>query len=339
MRTLGIVRTPTGVLAQEADDYWGTILIPGTDPAVPPMPDGITEAMRLHGQTRLPAALWSRVLSLYRHVLAWGAQGDGPDSTTEVSVAFLRGDGRTRNRDAWRVLVPQQNVGGAYVTTNYDLPLVDIETGETVQGMPRAVADGWAHIGTSHSHGNFGAFYSGTDDRSELSQPGMHIVVGNLRPDRYETVASVVRRGTRYESVLGAEGLRDMVLADLVDANPTPDTFHPNVMGNVTRGLPPRMPVAVAAADADADALPLLSWMARGLRAARAATDDDTPKGVARIGDEAEAEIDSIVDQYPALAAFSREIGRSSLYPDEHAEVLRAMLDHIDGLPDFLDGL
>lgn len=241
-----VIRTSTGVLVPNVSPFWGTTLHPGTDPDAPTLPEAAMAAISLApdlgpaGDARIPARLWQRVVALYYHVLDW-SRSKSADSTCEVQVVFLRGNGSTRPRTAWRVLAPTQEVGGAYVKTDYTKPLVDLETGETVNGVDTLAGDGWLVAGTSHSHGTIGAFFSGTDDRSELSQPGVHIVLGNLRPGRYEYAVSVVMRGTRYKTVMdlsAADGARRMDLDDLVDSTPGTAPVLPAVMAVVQRSAP-----------------------------------------------------------------------------------------------------
>lgn len=67
------------------------------------------------------------------------------------------------------------------------------------------------------------AFYSGVDDASDVKRPGLHMVVGriNMHNARYEMVASIVQRRTRY----------DIEPEDIVDTTPPEQEviFHPDV--------------------------------------------------------------------------------------------------------------
>lgn len=235
---LPAIRTRTGILQPEVCAYWGTTLQPGEDAAAPVIgPDVLGSVVLPDAFPRLPAEHWARVVSLYRHVLPWARESTTPDSTCEVSVVFLRGNGAQRPVDAWAVYVPEQAVGGAHVDTNYDRPIIDLETGARYSGgLPEATGDGWVHAGTSHSHGTLQAFFSGRDDKSELTQPGLHVVVGQLTDTTYTTAVSIVRRGIRYQSVVTPDGLRPLALADVVDNTPNAAVFAPRAMDNVTQG-------------------------------------------------------------------------------------------------------
>ncbi|MGB7566029.1 MAG: hypothetical protein WBM08_14920 [Prochlorococcaceae cyanobacterium] len=84
-------------------------------------------------------------------------------------------------------------------------------------------------------------FFSGTDDRSEISDPGMHVVVGaiQLQPKRsYEIKASVTASNKRF--LVGWE--------QLIDATPMEDClYHEDVPSYITtearRGPVPGMPL------------------------------------------------------------------------------------------------
>ena len=70
------------------------------------------------------------------------------------------------------------------------------------------------------------AFFSGTDDKYELGDPGIHLVVGSIKPKErsYTIAASVVGGGRRFEMNYG----------ELIDATPIEDaTFHPKVLDYV----------------------------------------------------------------------------------------------------------
>lgn len=75
------------------------------------------------------------------------------------------------------------------------------------------------------------AFFSGVDDKYELKDPGIHIVVGsiNTKDMKYTIAASVVGSGRRF-----------MVSYDkLIDATPIPgQEFHPKVIDYVDYSTP-----------------------------------------------------------------------------------------------------
>lgn len=140
---------------------------------------------------KLPNYLWRKVVKLYRdHVRPVHAMQQIDNN--EVQVNFIR---NMSDLNQWRVLVPMQQVSSTNVNSDMS-QLVDLETGEEYDHFPPI---GWAAAGTSHSHNTMGAFFSGTDDHSELHQPGMHIVVGRITPDTYEVIASIVLDGRRFK--------------------------------------------------------------------------------------------------------------------------------------------
>ena len=66
------------------------------------------------------------------------------------------------------------------------------------------------------------SFFSGTDDKYELGDPGIHLVVGDVKVKemKYTIAASVVGSGRRFE----------MNYSNLIDATPVAEvTFHPKV--------------------------------------------------------------------------------------------------------------
>lgn len=75
------------------------------------------------------------------------------------------------------------------------------------------------------------AFFSGVDDKYELGDPGIHIVVGTINPKemKYTICASVVGSGRRF-----------LVEYDkLIDATPVPgQEFHPKVIDYVDYSTP-----------------------------------------------------------------------------------------------------
>jgi len=135
----------------------------------------------------------------------------------EVSVLLCR---KLDDPTQWKILVPKQQVSHASVNADLTKKCVDIETGEAHDVFP---PPGWLHAGSSHSHNTMGAFFSGTDDHSELTVPGLHIVVGSIKRDEgtYDVLASIVLRQCRkrvdIKTVVEDEHIEDV-------------TFHSNVL-------------------------------------------------------------------------------------------------------------
>lgn len=163
---------------------------------------------------RVPGALWVRWIRLALHVMK--ELGNG-----EVSVRFTAKvvDGHT----IWRCWVPKQKISPGSVNATFDV-LRDIETGEEIKQWP---PEGEEDRGSSHSHNTMNAFFSQTDNESELSSPGMHIVIGKLSDERYTHEASIVQSKRRFT----------VPLFSLISeyAPDCANTFHPSVMELITK--------------------------------------------------------------------------------------------------------
>jgi len=81
----------------------------------------------------------------------------------------------------YRVVPPHQKVTAA---------ACDYNRGVTIEG--------WTMIGTIHSHANFSAFHSGTDDADEKTFDGLHITYGHVTSDEFTLSASIVANGHRF---------------------------------------------------------------------------------------------------------------------------------------------
>jgi hypothetical protein len=225
-----IIRTNLGVFTIGQSPAWGKFLQPCADPEAKQIDKDMLEKIFLNPDfPKLPAHLWARIVRLYFYFC--DSNNKTVDEKTEVSVLFLR---KEPELTEWRVLVPTQEVGAASVDAKFE-KCCDIVTGEEVVGFP---PPGWVHAGSSHSHQTMGAFFSGVDDKNELSVPGMHIVVGKIhdgtkhrdsdgKPTRssYEMKCSIVLRNRRF-----------IVDYDqVIDATPTAVAFHTNVLKYVTK--------------------------------------------------------------------------------------------------------
>lgn len=138
----------------------------------------------------------------------------------EVTALLLR---KADDLSQWKIVIPRQSISRAAVQAQID-KTVDIETGEQYQAFP---PDGWLHAGSTHSHNTMSAFFSKTDDESELSVPGVHIVVGQISryQKTYEAKASVVLRQTR----------KFIAIEDVVDIESDPEAnFHTNVLEQIS---------------------------------------------------------------------------------------------------------
>jgi len=72
-----------------------------------------------------------------------------------------------------------------------------------------STGDGWQMVGTIHSHCDFSAFHSGTDEADEASFDGVHLTFGHVNQDRFSIAASIVfsNNRTKMNPVDVAEGI------------------------------------------------------------------------------------------------------------------------------------
>lgn len=59
--------------------------------------------------------------------------------------------------------------------------------------------EGWNAVGTIHSHCDFSAFHSGTDEHDESSFDGIHLTFGHVNRDQISMAASVAIHNTRQK--------------------------------------------------------------------------------------------------------------------------------------------
>ena len=216
-----ILRTRRDGVWEVYDGVWGSYIRPTDDPDANVVidEDNLNQFELKEDIYRIPADLWSKWVKLCFHFV------DKVSSSVEVSIRILR------NQDdpsQYRFLVPMQKVSGASVRVeNFDTA-VDIATGEEITQYP---PDGWIPVGSSHSHNTMQAFFSGVDDKYELDDPGIHLVIGSIdtKTMKYAIAASVVGSHRRF-----------IVEYDkLVDATPINSAeFHEKVLDYVDTSPP-----------------------------------------------------------------------------------------------------
>jgi len=229
--SLDVVETPKEVpsVLRTADQgcwevykgTWGSYLRPAFDPDANAV---ITKEHLEHFELnenihKIPAELWAKWVKLCFYYV------DKVQACVEVSMRILRS---ADDPSVYRVLVPRQKVSGASVRVDNFDEAIDIETGEEITHYP---PDGWIPVGSSHSHNTMQAFFSGVDDKYELGDPGIHIVVGSIdtKNMKYTMAASVVGSGRRFE----------MSYDKLLDATPIPgQEFHPKVIDYIDYTTP-----------------------------------------------------------------------------------------------------
>lgn len=186
-----ILRTPLDGCFTLRSNTWGTFLASTHDPdANVEISAEDFENFELHDEIHpIPAHLWERWVQLCFHFVR-----NNIANGVEVSCRFLR---KEDDLSQWRIVIPIQEVDAASVRVKSFDHVVDIETGESIEYPPA----GWIPSGSSHSHNTMQAFFSGTDDKYELTDPGLHIVVGsiNINQNKYTLKASIVAGGRRFD--------------------------------------------------------------------------------------------------------------------------------------------
>ena len=219
--TPSILRTTDNGCWEVYDGTWGSYLRSAFDPdANAVITDEHLKHFKLNENIyRIPSKLWAKWVKLCFHYV------DKVQACVEVSVRILRS---VEDPSVYRFLVPRQKVSGASVRVDSFDEAIDLDTGEEITQYP---PEGWIPVGSSHSHNTMQAFFSGTDDKYELGDPGIHIVVGsvNTKEMKYTIAASVVGSGRRF-----------MVEYDkLIDATPASgEEFHPKVIDYVDYSSP-----------------------------------------------------------------------------------------------------
>ena len=207
-----LLRTARRGCWQLKRNAWGQFLAPTDDPlANVVLSDEQLQGFELNeGIVPIPADLWSRWIKLCFHFV------QARTSNLEVSCRLLRHE---TDKSQWRILVPPQEVSSGSVRAESFDGSIDIATGEVIEQWP---PDGWIPCGSSHSHNTMQSFFSGTDDKYELGDPGLHIVIGSI---------SLTNRTYTYKASITANGRRFLIDLPLVaDLTPTTDDFHPDVL-------------------------------------------------------------------------------------------------------------
>lgn len=175
---------------------------------------------------QIPANLWGAWIDLCFHY------AQRVNKNVEVSMRILRSED---DPSIYKFLVPQQEVGGASVRVNDFQKSIDMISGEEISSYPPA---GWIPVGSSHSHNTMDAFFSGTDDKFELSDPGLHIVVGSINHEKQEYTLSISVTANNRRFIIGQDDE-----SRFVDFTPDDSTYHPDVLKYVT--IPTPKPSAI----------------------------------------------------------------------------------------------
>lgn len=175
-------RTNEGCFARMLFHGFGTTYREISDPAGIDKPACIDEFQLLEDFKKVPYKLFASIIAFMHKY---------EKENIEVQVILLR------NKDddsLWRAIVPRQIVTGASVEAKTDI-CYDLISGEKTAFS----SDDWFYSGTMHLHpGKLGAFWSSTDDASELTSPGLHCTIGHLTKDILEICCSITINGNRY---------------------------------------------------------------------------------------------------------------------------------------------
>jgi len=212
-----VITSHKGTFEVDKSESWGWYLVPVTDPRHRELTlQEINGVKLIPDFPRIPADLWICWVDLCFH---YCPNKNSPEPELEVTTLLCR---NKQDPSKWRMLIPNQTVSGVHVQAEVK-DCIDLMTGERFDYFPPI---GWDHAGSSHSHNTMDAFFSSTDNKSELSVPGIHIVVGkiNKKTGQYTYKASIVLRQLR----------KHIDFHDIVDAKadhvPDEITFHPDVL-------------------------------------------------------------------------------------------------------------
>ena len=99
----------------------------------------------------------------------------------------------------WRWFAfPQYVVAGLYSKEIPSDELTDEQQAMRLRATKEMAEGGFIEAGTIHSHCDAAAFASGTDDKDEISQNGIHITLGHISDERPEIHGRVVFRKIKY---------------------------------------------------------------------------------------------------------------------------------------------
>ena len=214
-----VFRTKKGCYRMFHSSAWGYYLMPVEDPDGIELSDYELHGIKLNKDfPKIPAHLWARWIALCFYMCPQSGTkmaSSFHDQQLEVQVCLLR-DQATLTK--WKIVVPKQVVSGVSVKAELN-ENIDIATGQRYKQFP---PEGWVHAGSSHSHNTMGAFFSSVDNKSELTCPGFHVVIGNIdhRSKEYTFASSIVMRKMR----------KNIDIDDVVDTEAMEKEFHKDVL-------------------------------------------------------------------------------------------------------------
>lgn len=106
-----------------------------------------------------------------------------------------------KEKEKWGYCVPQQTVSGASV--KYDLSKgLDFIHEDSLETRTDAIPEGYAQVGSIHSHASMSAFHSGTDNSDEFNFDGIHITIGGFNKPQHEYACRMIISGNEYKKNL-----------------------------------------------------------------------------------------------------------------------------------------
>jgi hypothetical protein len=166
-----------------------------------PLPDPFYTVMGSNGPALMKKTLYGRALVPIKSIdylpkitpLLWSDIPKVPTSILSEVWAFFRHVWETRHSEAmvylthkddtYRVFVPRQEASVGHVNARL---------------KAEHIAEGWMVAGTIHSHCNFGAFHSGTDEGDAEDHDGLHITIGHVDLDEPSIAGMVSINGVNW---------------------------------------------------------------------------------------------------------------------------------------------
>ncbi len=106
-----------------------------------------------------------------------------------------------KDADKWGYCVPQQTVSGSSV--KYDLSKgLDFIHEDNLNRRADSIPEGYAQVGSIHSHASMSAFHSGTDNADEFNFDGIHITIGGFDKPQHEYACRMIISGNEYKKNL-----------------------------------------------------------------------------------------------------------------------------------------
>lgn len=134
---------------------------------------------------KIPATIIGQALMFFREVFV--------EYKTESYLTLLY----SKKLGQYRLWCPKQEV--SYSSVSYDrTDSVPVEE----RNYMGSDGPGWQNVGTIHSHCDFSAFHSGTDEFDESTFDGIHITLGHVNRNDFSIVASIAINDNRFQKAI-----------------------------------------------------------------------------------------------------------------------------------------